>query len=170
MPVPVRVTAPASPVVELGDLKAALRVDDDDSDELIAAYERAAVAHLDGYRGILGRCILEQQWQVSYPAGGSYRLPFPDVTAVSAIGAGASALPAEVSQDTLGSVVTIPDAATVTLTACLPEDALDIVRQAIRMLVGHWYANREAVVTGTTATALPMAVHDLLDPIRSVMR
>jgi uncharacterized phage protein (predicted DNA packaging) len=36
------------------------------------------------------------------------------------------------------------------------------VQQAILLLVGHWYANREAVVAGTIATAMPLAVERLL--------
>lgn len=35
------------------------------------------------------------------------------------------------------------------------------VWQAVVLLVSHWYANREAVVTGTT-TALPLGVERLL--------
>lgn len=36
------------------------------------------------------------------------------------------------------------------------------VEQAILLVVGHWYANREAVVTGTIATVIPLAVERLL--------
>lgn len=36
---------------------------------------------------------------------------------------------------------------------------------AMLLLVGHWYANREAVNTGTTS-ALPFAVEALLQPYR----
>ena len=40
------------------------------------------------------------------------------------------------------------------------------VLQAIRLLVGHWYANRESVVTGTTATEIPFTVKALLSQRR----
>lgn len=36
------------------------------------------------------------------------------------------------------------------------------VEQAVLLLVGHWYANREAVAVGTIATAIPLAVERLL--------
>lgn len=36
------------------------------------------------------------------------------------------------------------------------------VEQAALMLVAHWYENREAVVTGTIATPIPIGVERLL--------
>lgn len=42
--------------------------------------------------------------------------------------------------------------------------APDDVQQAVLLLVGHWYENREAVVVGDSATdELPLAVSALLD-------
>lgn len=38
------------------------------------------------------------------------------------------------------------------------------VEQAVLLLVGHWYANREAVVIGATPSAVPLAVDRLLWP------
>jgi hypothetical protein len=34
------------------------------------------------------------------------------------------------------------------------------------MLIGHWFENREEVVTGTIATKLPVASENLLRPFR----
>lgn len=36
------------------------------------------------------------------------------------------------------------------------------VQQAVLLLVGHWYANREAVVIGTITSEVPLAVDRLL--------
>ncbi|YCH23153.1 head-tail connector protein [Pseudomonas sp. D1-3] len=36
------------------------------------------------------------------------------------------------------------------------------VEQALLLLVGHWFNNREAVVIGTITSALPLAVESLL--------
>lgn len=38
----------------------------------------------------------------------------------------------------------------------------DDVKQAILLLVGHWYANREEVVIGAAANQVPMGVNALL--------
>lgn len=40
------------------------------------------------------------------------------------------------------------------------------VRAAILLICGHLYANREAVVVGSTAVDLPLGAHDLLRPKR----
>jgi len=37
-----------------------------------------------------------------------------------------------------------------------------MLRHAIKMMVSHWYEHREAVVTGTIATELPLAVDSIL--------
>lgn len=38
----------------------------------------------------------------------------------------------------------------------------DDVKQAILLLIGHWYANREEVVIGAAANQVPMGVNALL--------
>jgi uncharacterized phiE125 gp8 family phage protein len=43
-------------------------------------------------------------------------------------------------------------------------DVPESIRHAIMMMVAHFYENREAVVVGTIASELPMAVPMLLDP------
>lgn len=160
MPVPVRVTAPAVPVVDLAELKNFLRVDHGDSDEVIEALEKAAVAHLDGYRGVLGRCILEQEWAITYPEAGTYRLPLPDVSAVS-VDAGT----AEIEHDAIGSLVTISEAATVTMTCALPADALDAVKAAICI----WVQKRFDGLTGPEGAAFDEAFNAMIVPLRWTM-
>lgn len=159
---PIRTVPPASPVVPLSDLKLHLRIDGSEDDTLIIAYEAAAVAHLDGWRGVLGRCILSQQWTETYVQAGMFRLPFPDVSAVSAdVGT------ATLSQDCLGSLVTITAPCTVTMTAAMPQDALEAVRMAIKLLVGHWYEHREAVAEASLSS-VPLAFDALIAPLRRV--
>lgn len=45
----------------------------------------------------------------------------------------------------------------------------DLVRAAMLFILGHLYANREDVITGTTATDIPMGSRSLLAPYRQGM-
>lgn len=164
---PVRVTPPTERLVDLQDMRAYLRVDGTHEDPLIEYLQDAAVAHLDGWRGILGRCILPQEWQVSYDRAGCHRLPFPDVTEISAVDAEGDPAVAALSHDAIGSLVTIDRPATVRLVAALPEDVLPVVAQAVKLLVGHWYKHREAVGAGGMAE-MPITVQALIGPLRVV--
>jgi uncharacterized phiE125 gp8 family phage protein len=63
-----------------------------------------------------------------------------------------------------------PDAVRVTYTLSpLAAGDLDMVRHAIRLIVGNWYANREgtAVDVRGTPAELPLAVTWLLEPLRA---
>ena len=42
----------------------------------------------------------------------------------------------------------------------------DDVKAAMLLLIGHWYANREAVNIGNITTEIPFAVEALLQPYR----
>lgn len=83
---PVRTVAPAEPPVTLAQAKAHLRVDHYDEDATIQGYLDAAIARLDGWNGILGRCMVTQTWRLDlleFPASGVLRLPFPDCASVA---------------------------------------------------------------------------------------
>ena len=47
-------------------------------------------------------------------------------------------------------------------------DVPDAILKAMKLLVAHWYENREAVVIGTSVNELPFAVKALLAPYRFV--
>lgn len=47
-----------------------------------------------------------------------------------------------------------------------PQSVPPGARHAIKMLVGHWYANREAVLTGTISKEIELAVAALLSPLK----
>lgn len=82
---PVRTSAPVTDAVTLSEAKAHLQVTGSGDDTLIAAIVAAATARLDGWAGILGRCLVNQGWRIDlacWPAR-DIRLPFPDVSAVS---------------------------------------------------------------------------------------
>ena len=95
---PLLVTPPGDTPVSLDEAKAHLRVEsaNTDEDDLITALVSSATAYLDGYSGILGRCLMPQTWRATFQSfldcdeapislpgkvGPTLRLPFPGVTA-----------------------------------------------------------------------------------------
>lgn len=83
---PTLITTPIDTPVTLAEAKAHLRVDYADDDAMIGAIISAAVAHLDGFTGILGRALMPQTWSQEY-AGftGDLVLPFGPIISVSSV-------------------------------------------------------------------------------------
>lgn len=188
---PVLVTPPAAPVVSTAAAKAQCRVVHDDDDDLIAGLVAAAVDHLDGYTGILGRCLVTQNWRVA-ASGWSrvIRLPFPLCSNVVVKYSDADDVEQTVSDtlyqvydDASSSVVWFREAFTdptvyddrvdpirVTFDAGYGDaDAVpDAIKHAILLLVGHWYENREEVIIGqgVDVRQLPVAFSTLVAPYR----
>ena len=191
---PRRVAAPASLPVTLAEARAHLRYDDADQDDLIAALIAAATAHLDGWSGVLGRCLITQEWEIAasgWPNRRHIRLPFPDVqsASVSCVDSAGQTqtLPPQASvvlQLTSGSAIYFPPETVLpalSLAAPAPVtvrfvagygDATTLppaIRQAILLMVGDWFRHRETAAAGA-ASALPLAagVDALLAPHRWV--
>ena len=159
---PTLITAPSADIVSLSDLKAHLRATNPAEDALIASLGAAATSFLDGWTGILGRCIMPQTWQITADAG-DVVLPFPDVTTASAAyGSGAAALVPE--KGPCGPVVTLTEGCAVTFTCAMPAHLLPAVQMAVKLLVGHWYQNREAA--GPSIQEAPLAVAAIVDAMR----
>lgn len=191
MHAPVLVTPPSEMPVSLAEAKVHLRVDHTDEDGLITSLVKAATSHLDGYNGVLGRGIVTQTWRQDFDAfpGRTLRLPLP-ATSISSIKVRSSAgtlstVASEayaLKQDELGSYVRFDDdysspsdlaqsnavlvefVAGYGAAAAVPYE----LKVAILLLVGHWFVNRTAVVTGTIATDIPMAVSMLVESHRRV--
>lgn len=186
---PVRVTAPADAPVSLAQAKAHLRVDHEDDDLYIAALIDAATGHLDGWPGILGRALVSQTWRQGsscFPADGVIRLPLAPVVSVESItyldpesavqALDAAAYTAPVA-DGLGPYVRLvvappatarrDNAVSVTFAAGYgaPADVPAAIRHALLLMVGHWYAAREAA-SAVAMTELPLGVSALLAPFR----
>lgn len=158
---PRRTEGPSQPVVTVDEMKAHLRMEEDDADDLLVqSLIDAAVAHFEGYRGVLGRAIMPQTWAVDYDEAGEYRLPMPDVT-----DAEATAGTLTIKRDALGVLVTVTEPCTVSFECALPDDLLPAVKQAVKLLAGHWYQNREAVAEGSMAE-VPLAVNSLIGAAR----
>ena len=167
---PYRVTAPIGLPVSLAEMKAHLRVDGTDEDDLIESLQSGAVALLDGWGGDLRRCILPQRWAIDVTGAGPHLLPFPDADEIGAIFADAN-LGVIITRDRSGIQVLVigapaDEVVTITATYALPEDRLPAVKVLVKLIVGNWYQNREAVVIGTISSELPMAASKLISTLR----
>ncbi len=81
---PTRIAGPAERPVSLELCKKHGVVDHNDDDELMLGYVQAAIDRVDGFAGLLRRCVVSQEWQVEFAHWASVDvLPVPDVTAVS---------------------------------------------------------------------------------------
>lgn len=192
---PRRIEAPEYPV-SLDEIKAHLRIEIDDEDDLLLIYLAAAVSRLDGPNGLTGHALMTQKWEQSFsgfPSSGSrIRLDVGPVQSVESIdyydenGDPQTIDPAgyAVFMDDDGSFVqllngstwpktsTRNDAVTITYLAGLSDTGDDLpaeIKQAILLLVGHFYENREptagAAMSGLSFE-LPLAVNWLLSSYR----
>lgn len=187
---PVLVQGPAVRLISEQEAVAFCRADDIDEDRaLIVALARAAEQHLDGWSGILGRCLINQVWRIDLArwCGRKIRLPFPDVSAVSIKFHDADDAEHDVDssdsqrlEDALSSYLSFresfdypalrhdrEDAVQVTFTAGYGADATavpDPLRVAARILTVHWYENR--VPAGAQLAPVPFSVEALTAPYR----
>ncbi|MGU3577091.1 head-tail connector protein [Brucellaceae bacterium C25G] len=190
---PIRVTPPKVKPVTLDELKEAARVDFTDDNRILEAYLDAAIDHLDGWSGVLGRAIIDQEWQINASVWPSYGivLPFGDVSAATIKYVGVSGdeltLPDsayEVVETATGSMLRFrrdfdrpalagdrSDAVHITFTTGYGADASKVppsIKVAIMLLATHWYENREAT-SGIDVRKLPLAVDALITPHRRVL-
>lgn len=193
---PALVTPPAEMPVSLAQAKEHLRVDHDEDDDLIEAAIAAAVGHLDGYGGILGRALMPQEWSEYasfWPASRAIELRLAPVLEIIEIRSRdadgvetvldenayrllvpASSRPVLLfGVDTaLPSLSSAPDALSVTYRAGY-EDAEGnpavppALISAIKLMVGDLYRFPETVAQGSVS-AVPMSttVDRLVSPYR----
>jgi len=179
---PVRTVRAAVTPVSLSEAKAHLQVFHNADDELIAEYIQAATSHLDGWNGVLGRCLVTQTWQQdldAFPVG-EIVLPFPDVSGVTVEyrdTANATQTVAEASFYLVQGHGTTrivpadgfawpetavrPDAVSVTMVCGYgdPEDVPSAIRAAIKLHVG-------VLFTGRADGAIPPVHGDMIAPHR----
>lgn len=187
---PVQTVAPATTPVSLEEAKAQCRVDHDFDNALITSLIGAAVSHLDGWTGILGRCLITQTWRQDFDGfNRCLRLPLFPVASITGVKYDdATDTEQTVASgnydllvDDLGAFVRFKsdfafpaiddEKPAVRIAYVAGDDPANVpasLRQAILMLVGHWYANSDAVVVGPTVASveLPFAVNALIAPFR----
>lgn len=186
------ITGPAVEPVSVNEAKAHLRVDISDDDALIDGLITAARTHVEQN---LKRALVAQTWELvldSFPAVGFIRLPLPPLASVTSIQytslAGVEAtLSADsylVDTDREPGCIVLKHSASwpavelrevggvrVRYVAGYGSTAGDVprgIRQAILLLVGSMYENREEtlVAQGVTVMRLPFGMEMLLSPYR----
>lgn len=180
------ITPPAGAVFTVAEARDQVRVLHDSEDSLIARYVAAATRHVEDVTGT--RLLTQTVLCIADGFADTMLLPVAPIQAVSAVryidGNGAEQLLgtdawlehrqglrpriARASGASWPGVQARADAVRIEVIAGYG-DAADVpehIGQAILLLVGHWHQNREAVVTGTISTELPLGVKSLLGNAR----
>ena len=185
----VLVTPPASSPISLTEAKSHLRVDHSDEDTHIQLLIDAATTYLDGWTGILGRCLVAQTWDLyldEFP-GGSIQIPLAPLISVSSVtytdtnGATQTVDSDDYTVDTYtppgwvvpDSTFTWPstldavNAVKVRFVAGYSGGVPAAIKAAMLLMVADLYENREPVVIGQ-AVSETRAVQTILAPFRRV--
>jgi uncharacterized phiE125 gp8 family phage protein len=192
---PPHLVTPASVAcVSVAEAKAHLRVDHSGDDALIEGAIAAAVQHLDGYGGILGRALMRQDWcqfTTFWPTAPSLNLVLAPVSSIVSVvaragdgesvtldpasyrlvgGAGISPRLLLCPDATLPTLSYVPDAVAVTFRAGYGEAADKLppaLKSAILLMTGDLYRFRDTVAL-SAASAVPMSttVDRLIAPFR----
>jgi uncharacterized phiE125 gp8 family phage protein len=183
-------TPPALEPLSLAEAKAFLRVEHDDDDDVIVALIAGARIHVETQTR---RALITQTWRLvrdCWPPDGRIEVrPAPLRTLVAARVYDRDNNPLELDidafvLDTAGSTLILAPWAVPQPTRLGAGIELDVtvgygvaatdvpepLRQAIRLLVAHWYENRGVAAIGDTLALMPANVPALLAPYRMVAR
>jgi uncharacterized phiE125 gp8 family phage protein len=182
-------SGPATEPVTVAEAKAHLRIDHDSEDVLIGSLVLTSRLHIEA---ALGMALLSQTWKLAldrFPADGIIALPLSPVASVASV----RVLSADNSALTLDASAYEVDAASrparvvrgagaywpppgkrangveVVFTAGFGTAAADVpapIRQALLLLVAHWYEHRDPIEIGASETRVPATVSALLEPYK----
>lgn len=183
------IAGPAVEPVSLADAKTHLRVDTTAEDAFIASLIITSRLHIEA---ALGLALITQRWLWRldrWPAGEAAAFPLRPVLSVDAVrihpasGAAATLAPSSFMIDGSGNPARLVPKAPLPAPG-LPANGIEIeitagfgatpahvpapIRQALLLLVAHWYENREPVVAGGAPAPVPTMASELLLPYRTV--
>lgn len=136
--IPYRITAPSELPVSLHELKQHLRVDHDDDDNTLFSLQGGVVAQLDGWSGVLGRCIMPQKWGVDCSVLDTIFIPLPDITTVEAF-IGERRITALKTRAVGGFNIRAAGANKVTFECAMPPETLECAKRLIKHMVQKEY-------------------------------
>jgi uncharacterized phiE125 gp8 family phage protein len=181
-------SGPALEPVSLADVKAHLRVEHDDDDMLLTAAIASARFHVET---VTRRVLIEQSWRIHLDAWPRKRIiklqvaPLISVDSVAVLDAAGT--PQTIDPDdyevdavsvpgrlVLGSAVAAPaggavNGISIAVTAGYGPSSVDVpsaLRQAVLMLVTHWYEHRGAVGHDLAVLVAPLGFEALVAPYR----
>ena len=182
------ITGPALEPVSLDDAKAHLRLDTDDDDTLLTAAIAAARVHVEA---LTRRLLIEQGWRVYLDRWPQKRIvtlsPAPLISVDTVTVYDASGDPAVVDADDYEvDTIAVPgrlvlagsapvsagqavNGIEIDVTAGYGPSSVDVpapLRQAIMMLVAHWYEHRGAVGHDMAGSIPPLGFDALIAPFR----
>lgn len=144
--VPFLVTGPTVAPLTLLDVKEHLRVTDEAQDATISSLMGAAIGHLDGFCGVLGRAIMPQTWAQEWDDGSQTLLiAMPDASeiVVKADGTVVSALNYSIKRSFSGLSIILDgvsgDTIRVEYVCGMGAAMLETARQIIKLLVEAWF-------------------------------
>lgn len=187
------ITAPAIEPISIEEARAQVRIDSSDEDGLLNAFIAAARHHAEA---ITGRQLIEATWEQQFDAicGDVIQLPRPPLRTILSFkyldsdGVTQTWASSNYQYDAPagpfappGRFAPVPYAAWpitgwARLNAVLirftagygvnAEDVPDAIRQAMRLMIGAWYENREDLVLGDAAQTIPLGAMALLTPYK----
>lgn len=182
---------PAVEPVSLSEAKAHLRVDGTDEDALITALILAARRHVETW---LARALITQSWRLvldAWPDLSTVDLPLSPLQSVEAVetyDADDVATPLAASAYFVDTLSDPPRLVRISADAWptpgRPANGVEIrftagygaaasnvpqpLRQALHLLIAHWFERREPVPADGMGTSVPFSVASLLAPYRRV--
>lgn len=164
--IPYLVTPPASVPVDLSEMKDYRRaIGYTDDDVQLDALQASAVAYLDGWGGVLGRCIMPQTWAVDVTGPGEYVLPFPDASGVTVDSGTVSTRPSGAGVVAVISDIESDQDVTITAEYGLSAQRLPAAKQLVKLLCGNWFEYREGISEKNMAV-LPFGIQSLISSLR----
>lgn len=176
------VTPPTTWPVTLAEAKAHLRVDVSDEDALITALISSASEYVEKISGMSTTPRVLEAMLARWPTSKWLRLPYPPVVAVTYVRYTADGtqvdMPTDqyaISADRTGiwarewPRAELSDAVEYPITIRYTAGDADTpapLRHAILLLIGYWYEQREAAVSGHVSREIALGVDALIAPYR----